>query len=55
MRCDQRYICYVTEYRYCGCAVVGVWALGSKCLVAPDEHRLTEEERPSCRRRGSCL
>ena len=25
------------------------------CLVAPDKDRLTEEERPCCRRRGSCL
>ena len=33
----------------------GDLALQSKCLVAPDEDRLTEEERPCCRRRGSCL
>ena len=51
MRCDQRCNCYVAEYR---CAVVGDWALQTKCLVAPDEDRLTEEERPCCRRRGSC-
>ena len=43
MRCDQRCNCYVTE---CRCAVVGDLASYSKCLVAPDEDRLIEEERP---------
>ena len=55
MRCDQRCNCYVAECRCCGCAVVSDWASQSKCLVALDEDRLTEEERPCCRRRGSFL
>ena len=54
MRCDLRCICYLAECR-CGCAVVGDWALQSRCFVAPDEDRLTEEERPCCRPRGLCL
>ena len=48
MRCDQRCNCYVAEFTFCGCSVVGDWALQSKCLVAPDEGRLTVEERPYC-------
>ena len=55
MRCVQRCSCYVAECRCCGCAVVGDLALRSKCLVAPDENRLSEDERPCCRRRGSCF
>ena len=55
MRCNQRCNCYVAEHRCCGCTVVGDWALQSKCPFAPDEDRMTEEERPCCRRRGSCL
>ena len=52
MCCDQRCICYVAECRCCGCVVVDDWASYSKCLVAPDEDRLTVEKRPCCRRRA---
>ena len=54
MRCDQRCNCYMAEFRCCGCAVVSDWTSPSKCSVAPDEDRLTVEERPCCRRKGSC-
>ena len=44
-------------------AATATWRIGdaedlqllAKCLVAPDEDWLTEEKRPCCRRRGSCL
>ena len=39
MRRDLPSNCYVAECRYYGCAVVGDWALRSKCLVAPDGDR----------------
>ena len=51
MCCDKRCNCYVAECKCCGCAVVGDLALQSKCLVAPDEDRLTEEKQPCCRRK----
>ena len=55
MRCDQLCNYYVAECRCSGCAVVGDWVSKLKCLVAPDEDQLTVDERPCCRRRGSCL
>ena len=51
MRCYQHY--HVKECIYYGCAAVGDYA--SNFLVAPDEDRLTVEERPFFRRRASCV